>query len=225
MMTAQQLGFPFAQKVRYNPQDFLVTQSNQLAYDWIQKWPQWPSHGLIVWGSTGCGKTHLAHVWAQMVQAQSLMVHWMQPEDLNHLDTFPGGQGVILENIEEFMEHFPKQLFHLYNILKEQKGCLLCTSKTPPSQWNITLADLSSRLLSLPNVQILPPDDDLLRGILHKRFSDLQIHTSPQVIEYMIKNTERSFEALQNAVDQIELHLQNFGGNVSIPLLKRILAV
>jgi chromosomal replication initiation ATPase DnaA len=222
MMTAQQLGFPFVQKVRYNPQDFLVTQSNQLAYDWIQKWPQWPSHGLILWGSTGCGKTHLAHVWAQKIQSQNIVAHWMQPKDLDGLSM---GHGVILEDIEELIDHYAKELFHLYNILKEQKGFLLCTTKTPPSQWHISLADLSSRLLSLPSVQILPPDDDLLRGILHKRFSDLQIHTSPQVIEYMIKNTERSFEALQNAVDKIELHLQNLGGNVSIPLLKRILAV
>jgi chromosomal replication initiation ATPase DnaA len=221
-MTAQQLGFPFAQNVRYDPQDFLVTQSNQLAYGWIQQWPQWPSHGLIVWGSTGCGKTHLAHVWAQKLHNQSLTVHWMQPGDL---DNVPTGQGVVLEDIEELIVQFPKQLFHLYNILKEQRGFLLCTAKSPPSQWDMPLADLSSRLLSIPSVQILPPDDDLLRGILHKRFSDLQIHTSPQVIEYMIKNTERSFEALQDAVNTIALHVQNFGGNVSIPLLKRILAV
>ena len=101
----------------------------------------------------------------------------------------------------------------------------MCTASTPPAQWSMGLKDLSSRLLSIPSVQIMAPDDDLLRGILHKRFSDLQIQTSPQVIEYIIKNTERSFEALQNVVTQIGQHLQNFGGNVSIPLIKKILAV
>lgn len=221
-MTAQQLGFPFAQPVRYNPQDFLVTSSNKLAYDWIQKWPQWPSHALIIWGSTGCGKTHLAHVWEHKVQSQSAPPHWIQPKDLEDLSM---GQSIVLENIEDAIAHNPTGIFHLYNMIKENKGFLLCTASTPPAQWSISLKDLSSRLLSIPSVQIMAPDDDLLRGILHKRFSDLQIQTSPQVIEYIIKNTERSFEALQSVVTHIGQHLQNFGGNVSIPLIKKILAV
>jgi chromosomal replication initiation ATPase DnaA len=222
MMAAQQLGFPFTENVRYNPQDFLVTHSNQLAYDWIQQWPKWPSHALIIWGTNGCGKTHLAHVWEKKVHDQALGTHWMQPETL---ETFPSEQVVILENIDASIDQFSTQVFHLYNMLKENKGFLLCTANTPPAQWNIKLADLSSRLLSIPSIQIMSPDDDLLRGILHKRLSDLQIHTSPQVIEYIIKNTERSFEALQNVVNQLSLYLQNFGGNVSIPLIKKILAV
>ena len=49
--------------------DFLVAPCNQAAIQWLDRWPDWPAPALTLHGPTGCGKTHLARVFAVRSQA------------------------------------------------------------------------------------------------------------------------------------------------------------
>jgi len=44
-------------------EDFAVADCNALAVGWVDRWPDWPGAGLILYGPEGCGKSHLAAVW------------------------------------------------------------------------------------------------------------------------------------------------------------------
>src|SRR5207302_4826047 len=43
--------------------DFLVSDCNEAALGWIERWPQWPAPALVLHGPAGSGKSHLAELW------------------------------------------------------------------------------------------------------------------------------------------------------------------
>src|SRR5439155_7429786 len=45
--------------------DFLVSDCNEAALAWIDRWPDWPAGALVLYGPARCGKTHLAQLWRE----------------------------------------------------------------------------------------------------------------------------------------------------------------
>ena len=60
-MTQQFLKFDF--RKTYNLKDYIVDTSNIQAVKWIDKYPNWKNHGLIIEGPKASGKSHLVRLW------------------------------------------------------------------------------------------------------------------------------------------------------------------
>jgi chromosomal replication initiation ATPase DnaA len=86
-----------------------------------------------------------------------------------------------------------------------------------------TLADLRSRLLAFPAAAIHAPDDYLLRRYLFKCFSDRQLRTSREVIEYLERRLERSFSACHAVVAAAEKRALETGKPVTLSLVKSLI--
>ncbi len=210
----------------FSEAQFLPSSSNEAAVRWIDQWPRWQRggeafHCLIIYGPDGCGKTHLAHVWKQIAEAKMVAM-----EDLPSLD-FSGSEEFvyIIEDVDktEIDEQTASALFHLYNWLKEQGGYLLLTARRRPKKWGLELADLASRLLASESVKITAPDDDLLRAVILKQFSDRQINLAENVVAYILKHGERSFSfvrALVKSLDDLSMAEKK---KITIPMVKRVL--
>ena len=69
-----QLKFRFESRKAVGREDFLVTNSNKYAVDFLDKWPNWDSSSAIIFGPRGCGKTHIANVWSLRSKAKFLGV-------------------------------------------------------------------------------------------------------------------------------------------------------
>jgi len=170
----------------------MVSGINRPAYDLIARPQDWPSHAAALVGPAGSGKTHLASAWAGMTGA-ILATPDMKPE------TVAPGASVVVEDADRagFADTL---LFHLFNWAKETGGKLLFTARTAPTRWGVALPDLKSRLATVPVTAIEAPDDDLLRMIVTKLFSDRQLQVDPAVIDYMIVRMDRSFEGARELV-------------------------
>lgn len=197
--------------VAYAPTQFMRSQSNQLAYDWVMCWPDWPDFALYVQGESGAGKTHLAHCWQSKTQAEFLA---MDSEALP-------GCATIVDGIENWKNEVA--LFHLYNHCKSEKIPLLVTSAKLPEQLPFTLPDLRSRLKSLPLAQINAPDDALLSAVLMKYFSDRQLKISPDVVEYMLPRLPRSFAELAHLVEKLDSDSLVSGRTLTIPYVRQVM--
>ena len=60
-------------------------------------------------------------------------------------------------------------------------------------------------------VMIEPPDEALIRSVLVKLFSDLQLHVEPHVVAYLALHTDRSMDAANRVVarcDRLSLAMQ-----------------
>jgi len=204
---SEQLLLDWPVNEKFAQADFLPSHSNEEAVRWIDAWPDWKRgdesfHCLIVYGPDGCGKTHLAHVWKDISNAVVLKLAQLPDLDFMSGDNFV----FVIEDVDQCIGsfQFEENLFHLYNWVKEQGGFLLLTARKRPKLWSLTLADLSSRLLASEAVQIKAPDDNLIKAILIKQFSDRQIKLTEDVINYILPRTERSFEAVRRLVKSID---------------------
>ena len=190
-----QYPLPLPHLKRMSAEDFMISDSNSEAAAWIDRWPEWPSHCLIVHGPLGTGKTHLANVWQGRSKALPLT-----PNDLsvNQVE----GRFFIIDNADGVagIAAAEENLFHLFNRLREDQGSLLLTSTTPPAQWGLKLPDLRSRLVASLAVALQSPDDALLTAMLIKQFGDCQLQIESGVIDYILPRIERSAAAVRQMV-------------------------
>ncbi len=210
----------------FSEEDFLLSSSNEEAVRWIDSWPNWHRgeedfHCLIIYGAEGCGKTHLAHVWQKISDARIVRLRDLITLNFSDVDQFV----YIIEDVDknELDEKQAESLLHLYNWLKEQGGFLLLTASKRPKKWGLKLADLSSRLLASEAVRIKSPDDDLLKAVIIKQFSDRQIILSDKVVSYIIKHADRSFSFVRDLVRELDILSMSEKKKITVPMVKRVL--
>jgi DnaA regulatory inactivator Hda len=219
MTQERQLVLDLGHRPAFGREDFLVAESNREAVEWIDRWPAWPGHALAIFGPGGCGKSHLAHVFALRARAG------MTSSADVRLDTVAAlaekNSALVLEDGEAVAD--PRALFHLFNAMKERGGFLLFTAREPPARWAVTLPDLKSRLSSIPAVRISPPDDALIETVLVKLFADRQIEVAPDVIAYLLRRIDRSFAAARHVVERADKASLTDKRAITIPLMKQVL--
>jgi chromosomal replication initiation ATPase DnaA len=215
-MTSQ-LAFEFPHRPAFGAADFLVAPSNEIAVSWLDRWPEWPGPALLLHGPPGCGKTHLAHVWQARAGATWRDAAGLTAEDVPALAE---SATLVLDDAERAPE---RPLLHLFNLLGERGGHLLLTAASPPSRWAIALADLRSRLLAIPTIAVLPPDEGLIGAILVKLFADRQIVVGEDVLTYLLSRIERSFAAAGSVVDRLDRAALAAGRRITVPLARQVL--
>lgn len=95
-------------------------------------------------------------------------------------------------------------LFHLINELAVGGGRLLICATTPTSLWPVSLPDLRTRLNAALLLRIGPPDDALLAGFMERRLSERGLIVGAGVTEYLLKRIERSFAAVEGAIERLD---------------------
>lgn len=220
----EQIPFDLEPRRAFGRADFQVGKSNCEAVGWIDRWPDWSAPVLILYGAAASGKTHLASVWQEKSGAV-----FVKPEQLlekSAEEIFNLGRALILDGLDPWLGDRSAEttLFHLYNMLKEQKKTMMVTMRMPPSRADFEIADLASRLRAAPAVQIHAPDDMLLASVLIKLFSDRQLSVSNDVITYILPRMERSFAAARDIVALADKRALSEKKPVSVPLLRKVMA-
>ena len=202
--------------------DFLVSDCNTYAVSWIDKWPDWPASGLVIWGPQASGKSHLGHVWMSRIGALMLTVNDLDIYDPP--DLVISHPAIYIDDLAEVVGNSEREVLflHIYNLVVEQGKYILISSRTPPGRWNIKLADLRSRLNSLPAVMIASPDDRILGAVLLKLFSDRQLEVGVEVIQFAITRMVRTFAAAEKLVHTVDLTAMATKRRVTIPLLREV---
>ncbi|WP_336294827.1 DnaA regulatory inactivator HdaA [Bartonella sp. CB169] len=184
--------------------DLLVTESNRLAFQLIDHWPNWVLPIAVLVGNAGSGKTHFSSVWAQ--KAEALSIHRNEIDQA--ISIVSSGKSLLIEDIDAG-DISETALFHLINSVKQvnlevRQATLLITARTVPSAWNLKLNDLKSRLNSVMLVAINQPDDALLTAVAFKLFSDRQIIVHPDTVYYLVSRCERSLFSLKRVIDSVD---------------------
>ncbi|MTI45604.1 DnaA protein [Roseibium hamelinense] len=198
--------------------DYLVGQSNQAAFELLERWPDWPSPVIILAGPVGSGKTHLVEAFQGDAGAAVLKATELASHSAPELLVSPA---VVLEDAHEGVDE--TALFHLLNAARQAGKPVLITSRTWPAAWNIKLPDLMSRLRAATPVEIQEPDDGLLRQVLIKLFADRQISVDLGVVDYLVNRMERSLGAAIVAVDAIDKEALAGRAKITKPLVGRVL--
>jgi chromosomal replication initiation ATPase DnaA len=200
MAPPRQLALSLGHAESLAREDFLSGPSNAAALAVIESWPDWPSSAIVLAGPEGCGKSHLAAIWAQATGARLVAARAL---DHPMVPTALATGTLVVEDLApgEFDE---RALFHLLNLAREDEASLLLTVRTTPAGWSLVLRDLGSRLKSLPVIAMAPPDDALFRAVLVKLFADRQVAIDESLIGYLAMRIERSFAAARDIVQRLD---------------------
>lgn len=204
----EQLAFDLTARHACGRSDFWVAPCNQEAIAWIDRYPNWPMHALLIYGEEGSGKSHLASIFSD---------ERMEAVDLD--DTIvPKSQKIVVENVDQLKNE--EALFHLFNSVQEQGGGLLMTARKLP---NFALPDLQSRISMIPKAEIKMPDDRTIEAVCAKVFEDKQITVDPIVFSYIATHLTRSFASVQRVLNLADAMALEKGRRITVPLIKEVI--
>lgn len=219
MNGSRQLAFGFEHRPSLSGDDFLVTSANRDAVAWLDAWPDWPAPALIIYGPAGSGKTHLGEVFRARSGARALSASTLGDEGF--ADLIAHAQECLIDDADT-VRH-PEALLHLYNAVAGRGGHILMTARHAPAAWQITLLDLRSRLLSAPAISLMRPDDELIKAVLAKLFSDRQVRVDVDVVEYLARRMERSLTEAQTLVTAIDRAALAAHRDVTVPFVREVM--
>lgn len=199
----------------YQCSDYVVLESNRHTYNLLMNNDLW--RNFILYGSKGAGKTHLAHVWKKLRNANFLLPCKLD----SSIEEIRESNAIIVEDVDKIEDE--SWLLHCYNFAMERGKPLLMTSSIPPKQLPFRLRDLQSRLLAALSAKLAEPNEELLRIMLVKLFTDRQLHTDIKTINFILNNVERSFIKLRDVVSIIDTELQGCSGSVTIPFVRSVI--
>jgi chromosomal replication initiation ATPase DnaA len=217
-MNENQYVFDYPYNAALARADFVAAPANLAALAWIESWPDWPAAALALYGPEGAGKTHLAQIWRTRAEASEF------PPDVLGNASLPGLLGESRAVLIDGADRAPEEpLLHLFNMLTERGGHLLIIAREPPGRWQMTLADLRSRLRAVPAIGVASPDEALIAMLLVKLFADRRLPVSRDVVDFLSLRLERSFAAAQAAVLVLDRASMAEHRPVTIPLARRVL--
>jgi chromosomal replication initiation ATPase DnaA len=196
----RQLALALEHSESFAREDFLSGACNAAALAVIEAWPHWPGNIVVLTGPEGCGKSHLAAIWATIAGARTIAARVL--DRLTVPSALATGALVIEDLVPQDFDE--RALFHLLNLAREEDAFVLMSARTAPAGWTFAIPDLASRVKAIPQVALSAPDDVLLRAVLVKSFTDRQIAVDESLIVYLSRRIERSFAAVRAIVARLD---------------------
>ena len=148
----------------------IITDSNAPIAMALCDSANWPGRCAILQGPPRSGKSLMARYFATQAE------------------------GVTIDNADSVGEEV---LFNAWNRAQEKAQPLLLISQFAPSDWNIGLDDLRSRLAAALLLQIPPPDDELVGQLIQKHLQDRGTAIGVDALAYVTRRIERSYAAVE----------------------------
>ncbi len=171
----------------------------------------WPTGRVAVIGSPFSGKSILAR---QLLMAGGASVG--TAEGTSKLMSGSSAPLLVIDNFTRFIagEGAEEAFFHLLNRTAETGQKVAIFSRHALDDIDIALPDLRSRLGTFEVLRIGLPDDAMVSQIIAKAFDERGVRVSPDVIDYLSKRVERSYEAIHKAVEALDVSALQDKGKV-----------
>jgi chromosomal replication initiation ATPase DnaA len=213
-----QLIFKFPFKTNYFEEDFYVSTNNFEAYKLIESWPKWSSRFINIFGPSGCGKTHLANIFNKKINS-----FFINASDINN-NSLPSIKVKECLIVDDYENNIDEKLFYSFlNQCHLSNQYIIINSLKPIQSFEINLDDLKSRFSSFVNIGIDLPTDELIKVIISKNFSDKQVKIENKLLEYILKNIDRSYEGIFELIDKLDSVSLSSGKSININLIKKAL--
>lgn len=156
---------------------YLVSKCNANIHEQAQNWQFWPNLTAILIGPKSSGKTTMAEVFAKRTD------------------------GLILDDANKADD---ESIFHLWNRAKQDQLPLLLTASKPVALWGVELPDLKSRLAASLLLEIGPPDEVMIEGLLQQFFARRGMSISQDALGYLGKRMERSYYSVEHLAQEMD---------------------
>ena len=222
MKNSKQLYFDMPKKTALVIEDYIITESNNFAFDLISRMIRGEINQGTISGPSFSGKTHLSKILIKNIgNNESLYID----RDFRDIVEKVGSSNlIVIENIDNVIEaRLEEDLFHIINFTKENDKKLLMTSCKSISNIEFKLEDLKSRLNAILEAKIMQPDDELMKLVLIKIFNDKQLLINPNVINFLKSRLERSYKSINDFIEKIDKFSLEKGKKITIALINDLI--
>jgi len=212
------LNFNFSKN--YKKDDFFVSKSNFFAFNLIDTWPKWEKNIINICGEKYSGKTHLSEIFLNKNKGKILDSKKFIFNETHNLRIY---QNIILEDFNNDIDE--ESIFSLINFVDQNNKYLLINSLKPINEMNFNLKDLKSRAKNSLVAKIEDPDDQLIKVLLAKNFSDRQIKIDNKLIEFAAKRITRSYGKIFEFIYKIDEMSLKMKKSIDLKTIKKVLKV
>ena len=174
--------------------------------------------GILLWGASGGGKSHLLHGTAAAAAATRVVIHCASPRDLPHGEMAPGTL-LVVDAVDAAHADDQGRLFTLVNRLASNGGQWVAAASLPPARLALR-EDLRTRLALGLVFEVLPLADGDKPQALALYARERGFRLSDEVIGYLLAHGRRDMPnlvAALAALDRASLATQR---SVTVPMLR-----
>ena len=205
-----QKSFNYQFKHIYNESNFFVNKTNFNCFNTLINNNNKQS---FLFGPKKSGKSFLSQIWLKKNNGLELKENFELLLDYK--------KNVLIDELLLFDE---EKIFFVVNNCILNNLNLLITSSKKINEINFKFKDLSSRLKTFSNLEIEQPDDEMIITILTKLLVEKQfIINSNDIFEYILRRVDRSYEAIHDIVNKLDVLSLEKKRQLTIPLIKEIL--
>ena len=239
---------PSATGDRLNPKytfdNFVIGSSNRFAQAAAMAVAEAPGKAytpLMIYGSSGLGKTHLLHAVGHYVATYSegLRIRYVSTEELTNdfINAISDNRtpefrkmyrdiDVLLIDDIQFLEkkiQTQEEFFHTFNTLHNAQKQIVLTSDRPPKALEALEPRLRSRFEWGLLTDIQPPDLETRIAILRKKAIAENLSASPDVLEFIASRIQTNIRELEGALIRVTAYASLNGEPVDLSIAEQVL--
>ncbi len=229
---------------RYRFENFVLGNSNELAFaaaSQVAKNPGTVYNPLLLYGSTGLGKTHLLHAAGHLIAADNrdarvLYLHsekfvseMIQALRRDSIDAFKrryrSVDTLLIDDIQFFAgkDRSQEEFFHTFNTLLESRQQIILTCDRYPKEVDGIEARLRSRFGWGLTVSIEPPDFETRVAILQKKALERDLELDDSVTFLIAKRMRSNVRDLEGALNSLIANARFSGRPIDLDYTQEIL--
>ncbi len=229
---------------RYDFDNFVLGKSNELAYAaarQVAKNPGTVYNPLLLYGSTGLGKTHLLHGAGRFIaeanpEARIMYLHsekfvseMIQALRRDTIDQFKRRYRsvdlLLIDDIQFFAgkDRSQEEFFHTFNSLLESRQQIILTCDRYPKEVDGIESRLRSRFGWGLTVSIEPPDFETRVAILQKKAAERELELDDQVAFLIAKRMRSNVRDLEGALNSLIANARFSGRTIDLDYTQEIL--
>jgi len=225
---------------RYTFDNFVVSQSNRLAYTAARSVAEKPGasyNPLFIYGGVGLGKTHLMQAIYNLTQTENIKALYVSAEQFTNefvgalqskstaefRRKFRNVDMLLIDDIQFLLgkEQTEESFFHTFNELHNANRQIVLASDRPPK----SLPDMGDRLCSRFEwgliADIQPPNFDTRLAILKTKAKQQEIEVALDVLEFIAQRIKQNIRELEGSLNRAVAYAKLFGAILTPELAAR----
>jgi len=220
-----QLGLPISLNVQMSLENFVANEQIQSLIGRLFTADE--AAEIYVYGTTGCGKTHLlqAVVFSAIEQSKKAVFIDCEDEIPDYMvEIVADLDWLSIDNIDFIGEAQQHLLFDLYNRARQSNVNIVVSGSSVPGELNM-MKDVKTRLNLAAVFQLEALNDGQTKEALYNQMSERNMSIDEKVYSYLFKHYSRDINMLLGAIDRLDEASMQAKQGISIPLAKKILDI